>query len=86
MSFESGKTESISCNGYYKGAGNLSVVIRGKGAPPISSCAASWSPTATRSPGVGRSALTMLPATCLGQLPPVNSMFSSAEVSQAVLR
>lgn len=31
MSFESGKTESISCNGYYKGAGNLSVVIRCKG-------------------------------------------------------
>jgi hypothetical protein len=32
MSFESGNTESISCNGYYKGAGNLSVVIRCKGA------------------------------------------------------
>ena len=31
MSFESGKTESISCNGYYKGVGNLSVVIRCKG-------------------------------------------------------
>lgn len=31
MSFESGQTESISCNGYYKGAGNLSVVIRCKG-------------------------------------------------------
>jgi hypothetical protein len=31
MSFESGKTESISCNGYYKGAGNLSVAIRCKG-------------------------------------------------------
>lgn len=31
MSFESGETESISCNGYYKGAGNLSVVIRCKG-------------------------------------------------------
>lgn len=31
MSFESGKTEDISCNGYYKGAGNLSVVIRCKG-------------------------------------------------------
>ena len=31
MSFESGKTESISCNGYYKGAGNFSVVIRCKG-------------------------------------------------------
>ena len=32
MSFESGDTESISCNGYYRGAGNLSVVIRCKGA------------------------------------------------------
>jgi hypothetical protein len=31
MSFESGQTEDISCNGYYKGAGNLSVVIRCKG-------------------------------------------------------
>jgi len=31
MSFEGGGTESISCNGYYKGAGNLSVVIRCKG-------------------------------------------------------
>jgi hypothetical protein len=31
MSFESGKSESISCNGYYKGAGYLSVVIRCKG-------------------------------------------------------
>jgi hypothetical protein len=31
MSFESGKTESISCNGYYRGAGGLSVVIRCKG-------------------------------------------------------
>jgi hypothetical protein len=31
MSFESGDTESISCNGYYKGAGQLSVVIRCKG-------------------------------------------------------
>jgi hypothetical protein len=28
LSFESGKTESISCSGYYKGAGSLSVVIR----------------------------------------------------------
>ncbi len=32
MSFESGKTENISCNGYYKGGGILSVVIRCKGA------------------------------------------------------
>jgi hypothetical protein len=31
MSFESGETENISCNGYYKGAGTLSVVIRCKG-------------------------------------------------------
>jgi hypothetical protein len=31
MSFESGQTERISCNGYYKGAPNLSVVIRCKG-------------------------------------------------------
>jgi hypothetical protein len=31
MSFESGTIESISCNGYYKGAGNLSVVIRCRG-------------------------------------------------------
>lgn len=31
MSFESGKTEDISCNGYYKGIGKLSVVIRCKG-------------------------------------------------------
>jgi hypothetical protein len=31
MSFESGQTESISCNGYYKGGGHLSVVIRCKG-------------------------------------------------------
>jgi hypothetical protein len=31
MSFESGETESISCNGYYKGAGSLSAVIRCKG-------------------------------------------------------
>jgi hypothetical protein len=31
MSFESGETESISCNGYYKGVGKLSVVIRCKG-------------------------------------------------------
>ncbi len=31
MSFENGKTEDISCNGYYKGGGNLSVVIRCKG-------------------------------------------------------
>jgi len=31
MSFESGETESISCNGYYRGAGHLSVVIRCKG-------------------------------------------------------
>jgi hypothetical protein len=31
MSFESGQTESISCNGYYKGAGRLNVVIRCKG-------------------------------------------------------
>ncbi|HWE18199.1 MAG TPA: hypothetical protein VG758_13610 [Hyphomicrobiaceae bacterium] len=31
MSFESGETENISCNGYYKGTGTLSVVIRCKG-------------------------------------------------------
>jgi hypothetical protein len=31
MSFESRKTEDISCNGYYKGVGKLSVVIRCKG-------------------------------------------------------
>jgi hypothetical protein len=31
MSFESGQTESISCNGYYKGVGHLSVVLRCKG-------------------------------------------------------
>jgi hypothetical protein len=31
MSFESGATESISCNGYYKNSGNLSVVIRCRG-------------------------------------------------------
>jgi hypothetical protein len=31
LSFESGESESISCNGYYKGGGNLSVVIRCKG-------------------------------------------------------
>jgi len=31
MSFEDGKTESISCNGYYRGTGNLSIVIRCKG-------------------------------------------------------
>jgi hypothetical protein len=31
MSFESGTIENISCNGYYKGAGNFSVVIRCKG-------------------------------------------------------
>lgn len=31
MSFENGKTEKISCNGYYKGSGNLSIVIRCKG-------------------------------------------------------
>jgi hypothetical protein len=32
MSFESGKTETISCNGYYKSGDILSVVIRCKGA------------------------------------------------------
>jgi hypothetical protein len=32
LSFESGETEDISCNGYFKGAGSLSVVIRCKGA------------------------------------------------------
>jgi hypothetical protein len=31
LSFESGENESISCNGYYKGGSNLSVVIRCKG-------------------------------------------------------
>lgn len=31
MSFESGAAESISCTSYYKGASNLSVVIRCKG-------------------------------------------------------
>ena len=31
MSFESGQTEGISCNGYYKGGGHLNVVIRCKG-------------------------------------------------------
>jgi len=31
MSFEDGKTESISCKGYYKGAGDYSIVIRCKG-------------------------------------------------------
>jgi hypothetical protein len=31
MSFESGKAESISCNGYYKGGDTFSVVIRCKG-------------------------------------------------------
>ncbi len=31
MSFENGKSESISCNGYYKGGDNFSVVIRCKG-------------------------------------------------------
>ena len=31
MSSEGGETESISCNGYYKGIGNLSVVIRCRG-------------------------------------------------------
>jgi hypothetical protein len=31
ISFESGEAESISCNGYYKGGGTLSVVIRCKG-------------------------------------------------------
>jgi hypothetical protein len=32
ISFESGEAESIGCNGYYKSAGSLSVVIRCKGA------------------------------------------------------
>lgn len=31
LSFESGQTEDISCNGYYRRAGNLSVVVRCKG-------------------------------------------------------
>ena len=31
LSFESGESESISCNGYYKGGSNFSVVIRCKG-------------------------------------------------------
>ena len=31
MSFENGEIESISCNGYYKSAGNLSIVIRCRG-------------------------------------------------------
>ena len=31
MSFENGKTESVSCKGYYKAVGSLSVVIRCKG-------------------------------------------------------
>lgn len=31
MFFESGQDESISCNGYYKGSGSLSIVIRCKG-------------------------------------------------------
>jgi len=31
MSFESGKSETISCNGYYRSVGNLSVAIRCKG-------------------------------------------------------
>jgi hypothetical protein len=31
MSFENGDTENISCNGYYKGSGSLSIVIRCKG-------------------------------------------------------
>jgi hypothetical protein len=31
MSFEDGKSESIGCSGYYKGARSLSVVIRCKG-------------------------------------------------------
>jgi hypothetical protein len=31
MSFESGETESISCNGYYRGASSLNVVIRCRG-------------------------------------------------------
>jgi hypothetical protein len=31
MSFEGGQTENISCNGYYKAGGHLSVVIRCKG-------------------------------------------------------
>lgn len=31
ISFEDGTAENISCNGYYKGAGNLSIVIRCKG-------------------------------------------------------
>jgi hypothetical protein len=31
LSFESGDSESISCNGYYKGGSSLSVVIRCKG-------------------------------------------------------
>jgi hypothetical protein len=31
MSFESGQDETISCNGYYKGTDNLSIVIRCKG-------------------------------------------------------
>jgi hypothetical protein len=31
ISFEDGGTEDITCNGYYKGAGNLSIVIRCKG-------------------------------------------------------
>jgi hypothetical protein len=32
LSFEDGKTESISCSGYYKGVGSLSAVIRCRGA------------------------------------------------------
>ena len=32
LSFESGESESISCNGYYKGGSSFSVVIRCKGA------------------------------------------------------
>jgi hypothetical protein len=31
MAFEDGKTESISCNGYYRGTGDYSIVIRCKG-------------------------------------------------------
>ena len=31
MSFESGQSEGVSCNGYYKGTGRFSIVIRCKG-------------------------------------------------------
>ena len=86
MSFESGKTESISCNGYYKGAGYLSVVIRCKGTSSNFELRSKLEASGDKVSGAWRNRPTKPTVTPPAPLPTGNFTLRSAEILPAVLR